>query len=112
MTSLEDLSLAQRVILAAATVGLALMLLAVLHTEGQERREVKSPYEERFIELDRKATEAAYLDHIQKLFNVWITDYSDLPPKALKGAQNARSAYARAMSSIDKRERELTGGRQ
>jgi hypothetical protein len=64
-------------------------------------------HEQKFIELDRAAIEAAYRDQIMHLFEVWMKDDSGQPDRAVKGARQARKAFASSMDAIDEREREL-----
>jgi hypothetical protein len=67
-----------------------------------------SKYEERFIELDREAIEGAYREHIQKLYSVWMQNYTpDQPSRAVTGAQNAREAFINSMDAIERRKQVL-----
>jgi hypothetical protein len=96
----------------AVTFALAILLafLLIMIAQGEPlvpAQAGQSPYEERLLQLDREAIERAYVEHIKKLFSIWTVDYSEEPPKAVKGAQQGRSAYARAIAAIEKREREL-----
>jgi len=87
------------------TISGTILLLSTLETEGQ-KVDIE-PHMERILQLDKQAIEEAYVKHIMRLFDIWMTDYSEEPPRAVRGAQNARSAYARAMNAVEKREREL-----
>lgn len=62
-------------------------------------------HEARLIELDRQAIERAYVQQITFLFQQWMKDESEQPERAMRGANQARSAYGRAMSAIEKREK-------
>lgn len=110
MIQLEDLPLTTRLwILVLTVLGTVTLLLIAHDAEGQPG--IHPAYAERIIQLDRDAIESAYVEHVKKLFSVWVTDYSEEPPRALKSMANARNAYSRAMRDIDKREQEL-GGKQ
>jgi hypothetical protein len=115
---LEDLSIAQRIMLTAVIVIVILLLMALVGfvsgrwetAEGQESPLWSPKYEPRFIELDKLAIEEAYKKHIIRLFDIWVTDYDSKkgePPRAVHGAINARGAYARSMDAIERRERAL-----
>jgi hypothetical protein len=63
-----------------------------------------SKYDKRIAELDREAIDEAYKEKIIALFNTWLSDPSEQPSRAVRGAQNARRAYIGAMIEIEKRE--------
>lgn len=98
----------------ALTIGIVLIILLALalfgyftgawDTEATAQESIPAQYEARIAELERAAMDEAFKKHMMRLFDVWVTDY-DLPPRVSKGASNARGAYSRAMSAIDKRER-------
>jgi hypothetical protein len=68
-----------------------------------------SKYDKRIAELDREAIDEAYKEKIIALFNTWLSDPSEQPSRAVKGAQNARRAYIGAMQAIERKEAELLG---
>src|SRR5262245_15953585 len=102
----EDISIWGRIALVIAIVVVILVLFMAVDVGG-EPKPASSPYEERFVQLDREAIEKAYVEHMIALFSVWVKDYSDAPPRAVKGAANARNAYTRAMTEIDRRDAAL-----
>ena len=67
--------------------------------------DVPARHEARLIQLDRQAIEQAYVQQITFLFQQWMKDHTDQPERALRGARSARSAYSRAMASIEQREK-------
>jgi hypothetical protein len=107
MTQLEDLSLMTRIAIGAITIALTVAVLFMVEAESEQQPRARSIYEERLLQLDREAIETAYVEHMKKLFSIWLTDYSPEPPKGIRGAEQGRSAYDRAMTAIEKREREL-----
>jgi hypothetical protein len=66
-----------------------------------------SKFDKRIAELDREAIDEAYKEKIIALFNTWLSDPSEQPSRAVKGAQNARRAYIGAMQAIERKEAEL-----
>jgi hypothetical protein len=110
MINLEDMPLSARLLIGGLAVVAALILLMLAAAEGETATApppLTGEYLERVLQLDREAIESAYVKHIEKLFDIWVTDYSEEPPKAVKGARQARSAYERAMRAIEHREQQL-----
>jgi hypothetical protein len=112
----EQQTFGQRIALTLVIVLAILFALAFIGWIGGGWNEapaaaVKVPldprHEQKFIELDRGAIEAAYHDQIKRLFEVWMKDDSGQPDRAVKGARQARKAFADSMDAIDEREREL-----
>jgi len=114
MRHLEDMSLGHRV---AITVVIVLAILFALALYGyltggwEAEAQVVPPskYDKRISELDREAIDEAYKEKIIALFNTWLSDPSEQPSRAVKGAQNARRAYIGAMQAIERKEAELLG---
>lgn len=106
ITSLRDWLLAIGVVLLAVVAG-CLLIIATAEGQSPPTRYHFTEYAEQLIYLDREAINAAYVEHVKKLYVNWVVDYSEAPPRALKSMENARNAYARAMREIDKREREF-----
>jgi hypothetical protein len=109
MPRLEDLSIGHRIAITVVIVLAILFALALYGylTGGWEAEAQVVPaskYDKRIAELDREAIDAAYRDKIEALFTTWLSDPSDQPSRAVKGAQNARRAYIGAMTEIEKRE--------
>jgi hypothetical protein len=114
MSKLEDLSIGHRI---AITVIIVLAILFALALYGyltggwEAEAQVMPPskFDKRIAELDREAIDEAYKRKIQALFNTWLSDPSEQPSRAVKGAQNARRAYIGAMQAIERKEAELLG---
>lgn len=110
---LEDLSLLTRLgILVMTILATIFMLIIVLSFEAEGQQKVQhhfTEYAEQLIYLDREAINLAYVEHVKKLYGVWVLDYNaaEATPKQLKSMDHARHAYARAMREIDRREREF-----
>jgi Zn-dependent protease with chaperone function len=114
MKPLEHYSIGQRIAITFIIVLVILFGLAFIGwvTGGWEApAAVQVPidprHERKFIDLDRAAIEEAYRDQIQHLFEVWMKDDSGQPARAVKGARQARKAFADSMDAIDERERQL-----
>src|SRR5262249_25608361 len=77
-----------------------------------EQRYIAAPisrYEQKFIDLDRGAIEAAYHDQIKHLFEGWMKQAEDesAPRRAVVGAKNARKAFERSMQAVEQRQQRL-----
>jgi hypothetical protein len=111
MKRLEDMTFGQR---AALTVVICLVILFALAlfgylTGGWDNADAapyeQSPYDARIIELEREAIEAAFQEHVRKLYSVWMAEPAN-PESARRvgrGASNGRKAYIDAMGAIDLR---------
>ena len=66
--------------------------------------EPASPFEDRFVTLEREAIDLAYRNQVERLFSTWLKDPAGQPDRALSGIRNARRAYTGAMQEIEKRE--------
>jgi hypothetical protein len=109
MRDLRDLHIGQRVMLTVALIVIIIILLACVgYLSGRWEAEAQavppSKFDKRIAELDREAIDEAYKEKIQALFTTWLSDPSEQPSRAVKGAQNARRAYIGAMIEIEKRE--------
>jgi len=49
--------------------------------------------------LTRAAIDTAFQAHVQKLFDVWISDPTEQPRRAMTGMANGLSAYQRAQAN-------------
>ena len=120
MRDLHELSLGHRIALTFVIVLVILFALALFgyltggwdQAPGKEAELLWSTkYESRLVELDKAAIEEAYRKHIIRLFDLWVTDYTterpDEPPRAVKGAVNARGAFTRSMDAIEQREQRV-----
>ena len=111
MKRLEDMSIGHRVALTVAIVLVILFALALSGylsgrwDEAGAAAIEASPYDARIAELEREAIEAAFQEHVRKLYSVWMADPSnaEAPRRAGKGAANGRRAYIDAMTTIDQR---------
>jgi hypothetical protein len=119
---LEDLSIAQRIVLTVAIVLIVLFCVAAAgffgggwEAEGaaESPRWTPSKWDDHIDALERAAIDDAFKKHIMTLYSVWVTDnyQPKIPPKALTGAHNARDAYIRSMEAIETREAERKKGR-
>jgi hypothetical protein len=111
MRPLEDMHIGQRVMLTVAIVVILIILLACVgylsgRWEAQAQPIPPSKFDKRIAELDREAIDEAYKEKVMALFNTWLSDPSEQPSRALKGAQNARRAYIGAMQAIERKEAE------
>jgi hypothetical protein len=114
MSKLEDLSIGHRIAITVVIVLAILFALALYgyltgSWEAEAQTVPPSKYDKRIAELDREAIDEAYKEKIIALFNTWLSDPSEQPSRAVKGAQNARRAYIGAMQAIERKEAELLG---
>jgi hypothetical protein len=95
-------------------IAVALVCLVVVYaadyalTQG-DALDVRVSYpqhEPRLLTLEREAVEAAFRQQITTLYLSWMKDETGQPARALRGARQARRAYAAIMDAIDRRERE------
>jgi hypothetical protein len=102
----------------AASVGVLAMMVGftIAYFEGDDMRAdaeaiaVPPQYEQALIDLDRAAINKAYGEHVGRVFNIWITDgyeASMKSPRGVKGVNNARDAYVKAMDAIEEREKRI-----
>lgn len=110
MIRLEDLAWPTRLLI-GALAALAALILLMLAADSEPHTVPYSAYEERLIQLDREAIEHAYVEHVKKLFGLWVVDPAEQPQRAVRGARAARNAFDRAMAETDKREQELIKNR-
>lgn len=110
------MTVGQRLVLTIVIVLIILFALAAFGYFGGRWEEpaaaaVQVPidprHERKFIDLDRVAIAEAYRDQIQHLFEVWMKDDTGQPARAIKGAKQARKAFADSMDAIDEREKQL-----
>lgn len=64
-------------------------------------------YDERILALDTQAIEAAYLDHVQRMYGGWMKDDTGQPTRALTGVRQAQRAYIASMDAIKRRTEEI-----
>jgi hypothetical protein len=107
---LDDFTLVQRIVAMVIIVIVVLFLLTIVGCFMRDDVEAQplppSKWDTRINTLEREAIEEAFKKHIMQLYSVWVSDQyvHDIPPKALKGARNARDAFIRSMEAIEKRE--------
>src|SRR5215831_10982520 len=118
---LDDLSLLQRIIVAAAIVLAVLLVLLGLSrwigdsAAAQQRNPGDPPllYEGLQLDpillaLDKRALDEAYHDQLLKLFGVWLSSGSiDEARNFRNGLRNARRGYALAREAISAREKQI-----
>jgi hypothetical protein len=114
MPRLENLSVGKRIAITIIIVLAILFALALYGYltdawEAEAQTLPPSKFDKRIAELDREAIDEAYKEKIIALFNTWLSDPSEQPSRAVKGAQNARRAYIGAMQAIERKEAELLG---
>jgi hypothetical protein len=89
---------------------------AIAYLEGDDMRAgaqaiaVPPQYQQALVDLDRAAVNKAYTEHVVRLFNVWVTDGYDATvhtPRGIKGINNGRDAYVRAMEAFEEREKQI-----
>lgn len=66
-----------------------------------------SEHDGRLLVLDKEAIEAAYREHVQRMYSGWMKDETGQPTRALTGVRQAQRAYIESMSAIKKREEQL-----
>jgi hypothetical protein len=64
------------------------------------------PVDEKLLQLDKRALDEAYHQHIIKLWNVWLTDGAREANRVKNGLRISRESYAYAAAQITKREQE------
>ena len=53
--------------------------------------------------LDKRALDEAYCAYLRDLFAVWMKDKGGQPERMMRGAEQARRAYAEAFAAIERR---------
>lgn len=66
-----------------------------------------SEFDNRLVALDKEAIEAAYREHVQRMYAGWMKDDTGQPTRALTGVRGAQRAYISSMTAIKRREEEL-----
>lgn len=66
-----------------------------------------SEFDARLVALDKEAIEAAYREHVQRMYSGWMKDDTGQPTRALTGVRQAQRAYLASMEAIKRREEEL-----
>lgn len=66
-----------------------------------------SAHDARLIALDKEAIEAAYREHVQRMYSGWMKDDTGQPTRALTGVRQAQRAYIASMDAINQREEKL-----
>jgi hypothetical protein len=110
--SLEELTIAQRIILTFVIVLIILFAMAAFGyftgkwDEAQGAPVPPSKFDKDLITLDKEAIKQAYHDQVVRLFAVWMKDETDQPRRALVGINQARRAYIESMTALEKREQQ------
>lgn len=71
-----------------------------------------SQYDARILALDTEAIEAAYREHVQRMYSGWMKDDAGQPARAITGVRQAQRAYIASMDALKRRQEEIKGGRQ
>jgi hypothetical protein len=110
---LEDLSIAQRIILTIVIVLIVLFCVAAVgffsgkwEAEGQDIATTK--YDAHLVGLDKLALDDAYHNQLLLLFSVWLKDAAGTDATRISnGLRIARRSYMQAATQIEQRERAL-----
>lgn len=70
-----------------------------------------SQYDDRLLVLDKESIEAAYREHVQRMYSGWMKDDTGQPARAVTGVRQAQRAYIASMEAIKRREEEIKRGR-
>jgi hypothetical protein len=62
-----------------------------------------SEIDEHIKALDKRALNDAYIAYLKDLFAVWMRDRAGQPERMMRGAEQARRAYAEAFAAIEGR---------
>ena len=62
------------------------------------------PMDRKLLELDKRALDEAYHQHVIRLWNVWLTDGAKEAHRISNGLRISRQAYVQAAEQIAKRE--------
>lgn len=65
-----------------------------------------SAYDDRLLALDKEAIEAAYREHVTRMYAGWMKDDTGQPNRAITGVRQAQRAYIASMDAIKRREEE------
>lgn|SRR5262245_13375750 len=89
-------------------VVLAYILLSIAREDAQSQIILTLPpskWDEKILELDKKALDEAYIMKIKLLFDVWVREGRENPERPVKGAAEARRAYQQISEAIETREK-------
>ena len=120
MKPLDQQTLGQRIATTFIVVILVLLMLALVGwaTGGWDKAEGEqlstephlilmlppSKWDYKLLDLDRQALDHAYMDKIEKLFSIWVSDDTGQPERAVKGATQAKRAYLEAQRALEMKE--------
>lgn len=110
---LEELPLWVRSCILIAILVLVLLFLWLVFVLDEQEAAAAEPvqiskYEARILQLEQEALDEAFKKHLIRLYDIWVTDYTpEMPPRAIKGAHNARDAYERYMMAVERRKKIL-----
>lgn len=96
-----------------AYLGLPFVLLTIALVNFHSVAQVIPPplpsseFDARLVVLDKEAIEAAYREHVQRMYSIWMKDETGQPHRALTGVRQAQKAYLASMEAIKRREEEL-----
>src|SRR5262249_9851985 len=116
MKPLEQQTIGQRIVITMIIVLVILFLLSLVGwmTGGLKGGGPSEPHlvfilpptkwDDRITELDKQALDDAYKKKIEQLFSVWVSDSTEQPERAAKGALQAKRAYIEAQKALEMRE--------
>jgi hypothetical protein len=116
---LEEISIGYRIIITFCIVLACLFGLALIGylTGGWDQARGAnildepeiSRFESDILRLDKEAMDKALVAHLQLLFTTWMKDYGSdgIETRVVRGANNGRKAYIKAMEAIEKRQKKL-----
>jgi len=92
-----------------STTQIALVFCAAISTTSALADDPKltRAREQRLLELERDAIEAAYRREVTKLYSGWLRDPAGQPARARRGVEQARRAYLLSIDGIERRMEEL-----
>jgi len=107
--SLEDLSIKTRVMIALAIFIAAVLFLWAASVLGATVPMTPEPPPSKFdthlIELDQSGLDAAYVNHLNRLFSTWVAEGAKQQEYIRNGLRTARRAYIEARTQLEQRER-------
>jgi hypothetical protein len=106
MKPLAELSLLQRIALAAGIVALAVIVCWLANADAQSNDDLYGDivFDPKLLVLDKQALNEAYQEQIKHLFSIWVKGQVKGTTEITNGIRIARRAYGVANNQIEKRE--------
>jgi hypothetical protein len=110
MKPLAELSLPQRIALAAGIVALVVIVLILIswlaNADAQSNDDLYGDiaFDPKLLVLDKQALNEAYQEQIKHLFSIWVKGQVKGTTEITNGIRIARRAYGVANNQIEKRE--------